>query len=53
MSPKSKALTNAQRALKRHELMAKEEHKKREPYIKKFGTFEERMEQFAKFKKNL
>jgi hypothetical protein len=55
MTPKHKALhkmSDADKALKHHQILAKEEHKKNAPYIKKFGTFEQRFKKFSKWKDN-
>ena len=62
MTPKHKALKNmsrptghsSKRQLETESIpflrkMANEEHKKNAPYIKKFGTFEERFKKYSKF----
>ena len=54
-APKHKALSkmsNEDKSLKHHQILAKEEHKQNAPYIKKFGTFEQRFKKFSKWKDN-
>lgn len=55
-SAKSNALkskTNAQKALKHHQLLAKEESKGRKAYEAKHGTFDQRFDNYSKWRDNL
>jgi hypothetical protein len=46
-------MSDSEKVIKHHRNLASEERKKSEPYEKKFGTFEDRFNNYAKFRKSL